>query len=92
VPQGIQVSFGGVRGAWSRHKPATGYERLIRLERSAQERNFELSDEQARLLERFSPEFRERHIEAGHAGGLAAVDAFFMGTLKGAGWFICSLS
>ena len=38
-----------------------------------------------RLLERFSPEFRERHIEAPHTGSLVAVDTFFVGTLKGVG-------
>ncbi len=37
------------------------------------------------MLERFSPELRERHIEAPHTGALVAVDAFFVGTLKGVG-------
>jgi transposase InsO family protein len=45
----------------------------------------ELTDEQIRQLERFSPEFRERHIEAPHTGSLVAVDTFFVGTLKGVG-------
>ena len=44
-----------------------------------------LSDEQVRLLERFSPEFRERHIEAPQSGALVGVDTFFVGTLKGVG-------
>lgn len=38
-----------------------------------------------RLLERFSPEFRERHIETRYPGDLVAVDTFFVGTLKGVG-------
>ncbi len=38
-----------------------------------------------RHLERFSPEFRERHIEVHHTGELVAVDTFFVGTLKGVG-------
>jgi transposase InsO family protein len=42
-------------------------------------------EEQTRLLERFSPEFRERHIEARHTGSLVAVDTFFVGSLKGVG-------
>lgn len=42
-----------------------------------------LPDEQIRLLERFSPEFRERYIEAPHTGALVAVDSFFVGVLKG---------
>jgi transposase InsO family protein len=49
------------------------------------ERKLELNDEQIRLLERFSPEFRERHIEMKHTGDLVAVDTFFVGTLKGVG-------
>lgn len=35
------------------------------------------------MLERFSPEFRERHIEAPRTGSLVAVNTFFVGTLKG---------
>jgi transposase InsO family protein len=48
-------------------------------------RKIRLSDKQVRLLERFSPEFRERHIEAPHTGALVAVDTFFVGVLKGVG-------
>jgi transposase InsO family protein len=83
--KGVQVSSGGVRGVWSRHSLLTKHERLLRLERSTAERRIELSDEQVRLLERFSPEFRERHIEAPHTGALVAVDTFFVGALKGVG-------
>lgn len=83
--QGVQVSSGGVRGVWMRHNLLTKHERLLRLEKATSERKLELSDEQIRLLERFSPEFRERHIEAPHTGSLVAVDTFFVGTLKGVG-------
>jgi transposase InsO family protein len=44
-----------------------------------------LSDEQVSLLERFSPEFRERHIETNYVGDLVAVDTFMVGSLKGVG-------
>ena len=54
--QGIQVSSGGVRGVWQRHGLLTRHERLLRLEKTTAERRIELSDEQVRLLERFSPE------------------------------------
>ena len=64
--KGIQVSSGGVRGVWSRHGLLTKHERLMRLEKTVAEREIALSDDQVRLLERFSPEFRERHIEASH--------------------------
>jgi transposase InsO family protein len=82
---GIQVSAGGVRGVWSRHKLLTKHERLLRLEETVAQRKLTLTDEQVRLLERFSPEFRERHIETRHTGDLVAVDTFFVGVLKGVG-------
>jgi transposase InsO family protein len=85
ILQGIQVSSGGVRGVWSRHNLSTSHERLLRLEHSVREQSFEISPEQAKLLERFSPEFRERHIETKHTGSLVAVDTFLVGTLKGVG-------
>lgn len=80
-----QVSSGGVRGVWQRHGLLTKHDRLLRLEKTTAERTLSLSDEQIRLLERFSPEFRERHIEAAHTGALVAVDTFFVGVLKGVG-------
>lgn len=83
--KGVQVSSGGVRGVWQRHGLLTKHERLLRLETTTAERKIELTEEQTRLLERFSPEFRERHIEAPHTGSLVAVDTFFVGTLKGVG-------
>lgn len=79
------MSSGGIRGVWLRHGLLTKHERLLRLEKTTAERKIELSDEQVRLLERFSPEFRERHIEAAHTGALVAVDTFFVGSLKGVG-------
>lgn len=75
--KGLQVSAGGVRGVWQRHNLLTKHDRLLRLEKQ--------TAEQIRLLERFSPEFRERHIEAPYTGSLVAVDTFFVGTLKGIG-------
>jgi transposase InsO family protein len=83
--KGIQVSSGGVRGVWMRNGLLTKHERLLRLEKATAETKVELSDEQVRLLERFSPEFRERHIEAPQTGSLVAVDTFHVGTLKGVG-------
>jgi transposase InsO family protein len=83
--KGLQVSSGGVRGVWQRHGLLTKHERLLRLEKETAERQLTLTDEQMRLLERFLPEFRERHIEAPHTGSLVAVDTFFVGTLKGVG-------
>jgi transposase InsO family protein len=83
--RGTQVSSGGVRGVWSRHDLLTKHERLLRLEEVTRKKKLQLSEEQIRLLERFSPEFRERHIEVRFPGELVAVDTFFVGTLKGVG-------
>ena len=57
----------------------------MRLEKTVRERDFELTEEQILALERFDPEYRERHIEVKKAGELVAVDIFFAGTLKGVG-------
>ncbi|MEX0698645.1 MAG: helix-turn-helix domain-containing protein, partial [Acidimicrobiia bacterium] len=59
---GMQVSSGGVRGVWSRHALLTKHERLLRPETTIRGRKLDLTAEQIRLLERYSPEFRERHI------------------------------
>ncbi|GAB3125269.1 IS481 family transposase [Novispirillum itersonii] len=83
--RGLQVSSGGVRGVWMRHKLLSRHDRLLRLEKSTADRKISLTDEQIRALERFSPEFRERHIEAPHTGALVAVDTFMVGSLKGVG-------
>ena len=69
----------------SSHGLTMKHERLLRLEETARERKLKLTDEQIELLERFSPEFRERHIEVHYPGDLVAVDTFFVGTLKGVG-------
>ena len=74
-----------VRGGWSRHKPLTKQERLLRLKKTTCECQIELNTEQIGLLERLSPEFRERHIHSRHTGDLVAVDTFFVGHLKGVG-------
>ncbi len=83
--RGITVSSGGVRGVWNWHDLLSKHDRLLRLEREQKDRALGLSDEQIRLLERFSPEFRERQIEVHHTGELVAIDTFFVGTLKGVG-------
>ncbi len=83
--RGIQVSSGGVRGVWMRNDLQTRHHRLLRLEETVRKRKIKLSDEQIQALERFDPEYRERHIEVNATGELVAVDTFFAGTLKGVG-------
>jgi transposase InsO family protein len=83
--QGVHVSSNGVRGVWSRHNLLTKTGRLLRFEEHVRKQRVKLTDAQIRLLERFSPEFRERHIETRYPGDLVAVDTFFVGSLKGVG-------
>lgn len=83
--QGTMVSSTGVRGVWSRHGLESRHDRLLRLEKSVREQKVELTEAQVRVLERFSPEFRDRHIVTKHTGELVAVDTFFVGVLKGVG-------
>ncbi len=83
--QGIKVSAGGVRGVWQRHDLLFKHDSLLRLEKTHREQTIEFNDELIRLLESFSPEFRERQIEVHYTGELVAVDTFFVGALKG-GW------
>lgn len=83
--QGIHVSSGGVRGVWIRHKLQNRHQRIMRMEKHYLEKKITLNDGQIRLLERFSPEFRERHIQADYPGHLVAIDTFMVGHLKGIG-------
>lgn len=70
---------------WLRHNLETRHKRLLRLEAQAQEDTYVLSDEQIRLLERHSCDFRLRHVEANAPGELLNQDTFYWGTLKGVG-------
>jgi transposase InsO family protein len=83
---GVEVSPSGVRGVWLRHDLETRYKRLMRLEQQCRDNTtFVLTDEQVRLLERHSPEFRCRHVESNAPGELLNQDTFYWGTLKGVG-------
>ena len=81
----ISVGAGGVRGVWQRNDLVSRHQRLLRLERHAREQSIDLTEAQVRLLERFEPEFRERHIAADYPGHLVAQDTFMVGSLKGVG-------
>ncbi len=63
----------------------TTNEKVARRKLSLLELAKELNDVQIRLLERFSPEFRERQIGVHYTGELVAVDTVFVGALKGVG-------
>ena len=83
--QEISISSGGVRGVWQRHDLETKEKRLMRLERISREDDFVLSEKQIALLEKHSPDFRCRHIEASCPGELLNQDTFYWGTIKGVG-------
>lgn len=83
--QGVTVSSSGVRGVWLRHNLETRIKRLLRLEAASRENTIVLSEPQIKLLERHSPEFRCRHVEASRPGELLNQDTFYWGTLKGVG-------
>lgn len=83
---GCEVSPSGVRGVWLRNDLETRYKRLMRLERESRDSTtFVLTDDQVRLLERHSPDFRCRHVESSAPGELLNQDTFYWGTLKGVG-------
>lgn len=83
--RGIHIGTGAIKGVWQRNDLGSKHQRLLRLERHAKETGIELSDHHIQLLERFDPEFRERHIEANFTGQLVAIDTFLVGNLKGIG-------
>src|SRR6185295_17142418 len=83
--QGHNLSASGVRNVWLRHELETRNKRLLRLERATHDDAFVLNDEQVRLLERHSVDFRCRHVEASRPGELLNQDTFYWGTLKGVG-------
>ena len=83
--QGVEVSPGGVRGVWLRHDVETRYKRLLWLEREHRATGRILTNEQIRLLEKHSLDFRCRHVESTRPGELLNQDTFYWGTLKGVG-------
>ena len=66
-----------MRGVWSCYGLLGKHDRLMRLEKASADRVVQLNEEQVAALERFSPEFGQRHIEAHFSGDLVAVDTFF---------------
>lgn len=83
--RGVHIGVGAIRGVWQRNNLVSKHQRLLRLEKHYREQNIELTDKHIELLERFDPEFRERHIIAEHTGQLVAIDTFMVGNLKGIG-------
>ncbi|GHT52479.1 IS481 family transposase [Spirochaetia bacterium] len=85
ILRGIHVGVGAVRGVWQRHNILSKHQRLLRLEQHHKDTHIELTEAHIQLLEKFDPEFRERHIQADFSGQLVAIDTFMVGNLKGIG-------
>jgi transposase InsO family protein/transposase-like protein len=83
--KGVQIGVGALRGIWQRHNLLLQHQRLLRLENYYKNSCVQLTERHIELLEKFSPEFRERHIKADFTGELVAMDTFIVGTLKGIG-------
>jgi len=83
--RGVNIKIGAIRGIWQRHDLLLKHQRLLRLEQHYKEHNIQLTEQHIVLLEKFDPEFRERHIKADYTGQLVAMDTFMVGSLKGIG-------
>ena len=83
--EGVNVGPSGVRGVWLRHDLETRHKRLLRLEAEARNTALVLTEQQVQLLERYSADFRCRHVESSRPGELLNQDTFYWGTLKGVG-------
>jgi transposase InsO family protein len=81
----IHAGQGAIKGVWQRYNLLTKHQRLLRLEQHHKDTNIELTEAHIALLEKFDPEFRERHIKADFSGELVAIDTFMVGNLKGIG-------
>lgn len=85
ILKGTNVGVGAIRGIWHRHNLITKHQRLLRLEQHHRTHNIALTEQHITLLEKFDPEFRERHIQADFTGQLVGMDTFMVGNLKGIG-------
>ena len=84
--QGFQVSCGGVRSIWLRHKLQIASLRLKRLEKWSAENGGILTESQVQALEQAKEE-KEAHgeIETPHPGFLLGQDIYYVGYIKGVG-------
>lgn len=83
--EGISICATTVRNVWIKEGMENKYKRLLKLEESLADNEFQLTEAQIRLLEKSNPEFRERHVESFYPGYLLCQDTFYVGRLKGVG-------
>ena len=82
---GIRVSNVTVQKILVHNGMGTRYDRLMNLEDRHCQEGIDLSAEQAALIEKANPCFRERHVEFDRPGALLSQNTFFVGTLRGIG-------
>jgi len=83
---GIQISAGGVRGIWLRHKLEKKYLRLNRLEEWSVKSGKVLTESQVKALEEAKEEKQvQGEIETFHPGYLFGQDSYYVGYIKGVG-------
>jgi transposase InsO family protein len=83
--EGVALSAVTVQNLLAKNGLGSRYERLLRLEEKAAAEKIELTAEQAALIEKANPCFKERHVESSRPGELLCQDVFYVGHLKGVG-------
>ncbi|MFZ5884572.1 MAG: IS481 family transposase [Chloroflexota bacterium] len=83
--EGISVCPTTVRNVWRKMGMETKYKRLLLLEEKAMGGDFELTEQQVRMIEKANPEFAERHVHSDYPGQLLCQDTFYVGRMKGVG-------
>lgn len=82
---GVNVSGPTIQKILDRNGMGSKYERLLKLEEKALDREVELTPDQVRAIEKNNPCFRERHVESSRPGELLCQDTFMVGIFKGVG-------
>ena len=83
--EGVSLSAVTVQNILNRNGLGSRYERLLKLEEKALREGLTLTAEQAELIEKANPVFKERHVESSRPGELLCQDTFYVGQLKGVG-------
>ena len=82
---GISVSSRTIQNILIKNDLASQYQRLLRIEEQALEKEIELTAEQARAIEKINPCFKESHAESSRPGELLCQGTCYVGNLEGVG-------
>ena len=82
---GISVSSRTIQNILIKNDLASKYQRFLRVEEQALEKEIELTAEQARAIEKINPCFKERHAESSRPGELLCQGTCYVGNLEGVG-------